>query len=210
LLAFTAAEDATGVADETTILPRGVGTFDANGKYTLQASYTGVSGNQARSASSLDDKTWFFGDKGGIYTNGLSTPLNTTNVGTFRSFGGTVYAASTKAKAAVSSVSASGRNLTGLPGLPADANVTDFYMVASGNDGITNDILYVSDGATVSKYSLVSGSWVANTPNASLGVTADGLCAINNGSGAYLYVTTGSGGTGSGGGGVIKITDTAG
>ena len=210
LLAFTAAEDATGVADETTILPRGVGTVDANGKYTLQASYTGVSGNQARSATSLDDKTWYFGDKGGIYTNSLSAPLNTTNVGTFRSFGGIVYAASTKAKAVVSTVSASGRNLTGLPGLPADGNATDFYMVASGNTGITNDILYVSDGATVSKYSLVSGSWVANTPNASLGVTADGLCVINNGSGAYLYVTTGTGPAGSGGGAVIKITDTAG
>jgi len=210
LLAFTAAEDATGVADETTILPRGVGTVDANGKYTLQASYMGANGNQARSATSLDDKTWFFGDKGGSYTNGLSTPLNTTNVGTFRSFGGTVYAVSTKAKAVVSTVSTSGRNLTGLPGLPADGNATDFYMVASGNNGVTNDILYVSDGATVSKYSLVSGSWVANTPNAALGVVADGLCAINNGSGAYLYVTTGPGGTGSGGGGVIKITDTAG
>jgi hypothetical protein len=206
LIAFTGAIDGTGVADETTITNRGVGTFDANGKYTLQANYTNStgSGDQARSATSLDDKTWYFGDKQGIYTNGINTPLNTTNVGTFRCFGGTVYAASTKAKAVVSTVSASGRNLTGLPGLPADANVTDFYMIVSGNNGSTNDILYVSDGATVSKYSLVSGSWVANTPSASLGVTADGLCAINNGSGAYLYVTTGTGGS------VVKITDTAG
>jgi hypothetical protein len=212
LIAFTGAIDGTGVADETSITNRGVGTFDANGRYTLQANYTNStgSGDQTRSVTSLDNKTWYFGDKAGIYTNGINTPLNTTNVGSFRCFGGTVYAASTKAKAVVSTVSASGRNLTGLPGLPADANVTDFYMIVSGNNGSTNDILYVSDGTTVSKYSLVSGSWVANTPNASLGVTADGICAINNGGGAYLYVTTGAGATGSGGGGVIKVTDTAG
>ena len=39
LLAFTAAQDGTGVADETTISLRGVGTIDstAGGDYTLQA-----------------------------------------------------------------------------------------------------------------------------------------------------------------------------
>lgn len=212
LIAFTGAIDGTGVADETAITNRGVGTFDANGKYTLQANYTNStgSGDQARSATSLDNNTWYFGDKLGIYTNGINTPLNTTNVGAFRCFGGAVYAASTKAKAVVSTVSASGRNLTGLPGLPADANVTDFYMIASGNDGITNDILYVSDGATIGKYSLVSGTWVANTPNAPIAFTADGLCAMNNGQGAFLYITTGAGPANSGGGAVIKMIDSAG
>ena len=205
LLAFAAAEDSTGVADETTVLPRGVGTMDANGKYTLQASYTGVSGNQARSATSLDGKTWYFADKGGIYTNGLSSPANTTNVLSVKCFGGAVYAASAKFGAVVSTVSANGKNMTPLPGLSSDANAIDFYMIASGNNGVTNDILYVNDGATVTKYSLVSGSWVKNGSATTLGVTADGICAMNNGnSGAWLYVTTGAGGS------VVKITDTAG
>src|ERR1700677_1526887 len=81
LLAFTGAKDATGVTDGTTVLPRGVGTVDVNTNYTLQASYTGVSGDQSRSATSLNNITWYFGDKAGIYTNNVvTTPLNSANV----------------------------------------------------------------------------------------------------------------------------------
>lgn len=98
LLAFAGAEDPVGVADETTISNRGVGTVDANGRYVLQASYIGLGGstkNQARGASSLDDKTWYFADKGGVYTNNTgTTPLNTTNIRPVKCFGGVVYALS--------------------------------------------------------------------------------------------------------------------
>jgi hypothetical protein len=204
LLAFTGAADATGTSDETTILLRGVGTLDANGKYTLQTSYTGKSGNQARSATSLDDLTWYMGDKGGIFTNGQGTAANTANVRPLKSFGGQIYALSANSPAnVVSVVSAGGKTITGLPGLAVDVNALDFYMIASGFSGITNDIIYVNDGTNITKYSLSGGSWAANG-SANIGVAADGLCAMGTGTGANLYVTTGPGGS------VIEISDTAG
>lgn len=204
LLAFSGAEDPTGVSDETTILPRGVGTVDANGNYVLQASYKGVSGDQARGVTSQDDNTWYFADKDGVYTNNVqTTPLNITNIRPIKCFGGNIYALSENTPSVIVQVTSGGTELTGLPGLPADASALDFYMFASGNNGTTNDTLYYHDGTTIIKYSLVNGTWVDNGTN-KLGVTADGLCAINNGTGAYIYVSTGTGGQ------VYQITDTAG
>jgi len=207
LLAFTGFEDATGVADETTITARGVGTLDRNYSYALPASYTSTvgSGDQTRSATSLNNTTWYMGDKSGIYLNGASAPVNPINVRPLKSFGGQVYALSASTPAVVvSTLSVDGTTITGLPGLPVDASAVDFHMISSGNNRAAFDILYVLDGVNVTKYSLVSGTWQANGVATALGVTGDGFCAASYGQGAYLYVTTGTGNT------VVRITDTAG
>jgi uncharacterized repeat protein (TIGR01451 family) len=206
LLAFTGFEDATGVADETTITARGVGTLNSIYGFSLAASYTSTtgSGDQTRSATSLNDSTWYMGDKSGIYLNGATTPANPINVRPLKSFGNQVYALSQNSSVVLSIVSADGTTLTSLNGLGTDGAAVDFYMIASGNNGAVFDILYILDGATVTKYSLVNGTWTANGAAASLGVTGDGFCAAANGSGAYLFVTTGTGNT------VIRITDGAG
>ncbi len=92
LLAFAAFEDgSSATADETTILSRGVGTLDASGHPNVPASYTGLNGDQARGATSVDNNTWYISDKAGVYTNGLNAPANPTNVRSIRSFGHIVY-----------------------------------------------------------------------------------------------------------------------
>ncbi|HEV2692178.1 MAG TPA: hypothetical protein VG347_04720, partial [Verrucomicrobiae bacterium] len=212
LLVFTAFEDATGVSDETTILPRGVATLDSSTNYTLQSSYTGTSGSQTRGATSLDNKTWLIADKGGVYTNGASAPVNVTNVIDAKAFGSTVYFLSQKSTTVISALSADATSLNLMTDLPADAATADFYLVSSGNNG-TYDVLYYIDetsasAGTIFKYSLVGGTWTANgSYTTSFG--GDGLCAALNGSGGtYLYVTTGKGGTSANK--VIKLNDTAG
>jgi len=206
LLAFTGFEDPTGVTDETSIILRGVGTLTAGYGFSLPASYTSTTGtgDQTRSATTLNNNLWYLGDKSGIYTNGTTAPANTTNVRPLKSFGGQVYALSDNTTQLLSTVSADGTTLTGLNGLPADAAAVDFYMISSGNNGAAFDILYVLDGATVTKYSLVSGNWTVNGSATSIGFTGDGFCATSSGTGANLYVTTGTGNT------VVWITDATG
>ncbi|MGC9944253.1 MAG: hypothetical protein ABSE48_20695, partial [Verrucomicrobiota bacterium] len=129
LLAFTGFEDSTGVADETAITLRGVGTLTAAYGYSLPASYTSTvgTGDQTRSATSLNNSTWYMGDKSGIYLNGATAPANTTNVRPLKSFGGQVYALSASTPAlVVSTVSSDGTTLAGLNGLAVDANAVDF------------------------------------------------------------------------------------
>jgi uncharacterized repeat protein (TIGR01451 family) len=204
LLAFTGFEDPNGVTDETSITQRGAASLSNGYAYTVQASYTDSAGtgDQTRGAT-FNNGTWYMSDKNGIWLDGATTAANTTNVRPVKSFGGTVYAMSANANV-VSTVSADGTTLTTLPGLATDANAVDFYMISSGVNGSAFDILYVLDGATVTKYSLVGSTWTENGSGTAIGVTGDGFCAIGTGSGANLYTSTGTGNT------VVWVTDTAG
>ena len=133
-----------------------------------------------------------------------------------KTFGGTVYAftASATSPTVGTLSSPSGSTFTPLPGLPnGTTNAQDFYLIQSGSNGSTFDVLYVlsassATAGTIAKYSLVSGSWTANgSYTTSFG--GFGLAAANNGSGgAFLYVTTGTGATTANQ--VIELTDTAG
>jgi hypothetical protein len=138
--------------------------------FNLATTYTGISGNQTRSATSLDNVNWYIGDQGGLYTNGSTSPSHAGNLRSIKSFGGTVYAfTASSTLAPVNTISAiTGGSLTGLPGLGNGASSRqDFYMISSGTNGSTFDVLYVLDATTntagtIFKYSLVSGSWVDN------------------------------------------------
>ena len=221
LLAFTGFQDSTGilsgatVTDETAIALRGVATLDKNFNYTLQASYDVSShatalGDQIRTATSLDNTNWIMDDKVGMFKNNSTTASsatygNTTNCLVVKSFGGTIYVLSAKTTNALSTLSSDAVTLTGLTGLPTDANASDFYLLSSGVHGSTFDVLYILDGATISKFSLVGSSWVQNGSATSIGgATGVGLTAASNGAGANLFVTTGASLT------VLQITDTAG
>ncbi|HWB58800.1 MAG TPA: hypothetical protein VG733_04875, partial [Chthoniobacteraceae bacterium] len=207
---------------------RAVVTLGASGNITFQAYYTGnggvpSTGNQARSATSLDNSLWFAADKGGIYTTSAASPAttadSTSNMLVVKSFGGQVYGFSAPTSAptqVVSSVAASGMGigtLSALNGLsvPNSSSATDFHMISSGVNGATYDVLYVIEetsaiAGTIYKFSLVSGSWVASgSYNTTFGGRS--IVAAGSGSGAVLYVTGGDGGTA--GTSVVKITDTA-
>ena len=214
LLTFTGANSTDTSANVNTLNPRAVGTLDRTGAFSLKTTYTGTSGNQTRSATSLNNNTWFIADQGGIYTNGATAASPTGNVRGIKTFGGTVYVGQASASlAAVSTVSAAtGGTITGLPGLPNNSSLQDFYLIASGNNGATFDVLYIlsatgNTAGTISKFSLVSGSWVANgTYTTTFG--GFGLSVADNADGALLYVTTGQGALAANS--VLKIADTAG
>jgi len=215
LLVFAGINTNNGTTTAKNVLPRAVGTLDASNNFTFQTTYIGISGNQVRNAATVDNKTWYVGDQGGIYTNGGTAPLNTGNISAVKSFGSIIYSLrASPSKVPVSMVSADGTTLTDLPGLPAGDNAAvDFYMLASGNNGTTYDILYILDETTatagvVNKYSLVNGTWTLNgTYDTSFGGV--GLAAALTGNyGANLYITTGDGTVADNS--IYQLTDAAG
>jgi hypothetical protein len=240
LVCFTGFEDGSSATpDETAINPRGVGTLDPSGNFVLQTSYTGIGGgvaNQTRSAASLDDLNWYIGDKGGVYTNQQVSPYiggtPDLNIRVLKSFGGTVYGLQQKSANVVGTVlqivPVNGNLMPGIPsqaqtyypvaGFPQDTAAVDFYLVKSGNNGGTNDIVYYIDNTSVTVgsinkyyYSGIDGNGVPMYSAAGSVTTAnggDGLCAaINPNGGVDIYYTTGAGGTP--GNSLIKVHDSA-
>jgi hypothetical protein len=215
LLCFTGGNTIDGTSNINSIITRGVGTFNAAGTYNLATTYSGTSGNQTRSATTIDNTNWYVGDQGGFYTNSATSASPSGNIRGVKSFGGIVYAFTASASLApVGTISAaSGGTFTALSGLPVGASSRqDFYLVSSGSNGSSFDVLYILDATsgtagTIFKYSLVSGTWTDNgSYTTSFG--GFGLAAKKNGTGANLYVTTGTGATTANS--VIKLIDAAG
>lgn len=203
IFTFTGHNNTNTSSNANTLNPRAVVAVTAAGTYSLATTYTGGSGNQTRAATTLDNSTWYIADQGGIYTNGSTSASPTANVRNARSFGGTVYVgqqSSTAGNIQVSTVSApSGGSITGLTGLSNNASFQDFYLIRSGANGSTFDVLYVlsstsATAGTVAKFSLVAGTWVSNGTYATT-FGGFGLAAAQSGSGAALYVSTGNGAT---------------
>jgi hypothetical protein len=203
LLTFTGANNADTTANVNTLNPRAVGTLDASGSYNIATTYTGSSGNQTRSATSLDNSTWYIADQGGVYTNGATAASPVGNLRGIKTFGGEVYtgqASSTATTIAVNKVSAAtGGTVTGLPGLINNANLQDFYLISSGSNGSAFDVLYTlsatsNTAGTIAKFSFdfLNNTWVTNG-TATTTVGGFGLAAADFGSGANLYLTTGQG-----------------
>jgi hypothetical protein len=215
LLTFTGANSVATTGNVNTVALRGVGAYDAGGNYNIVARYTCGSGDQTRSATSLNNTAWYIADQGGIFTNDGTTALLSGNYRGAKSFGGTMYFSASSGTATVIQVSAYdavSNTLTGLPGLTNNANLQDYYMISSGSNGTTYDVLYVlsstaNTSGTIAKYSLVTGSWVANGTVATT-FGGFGLAAQKAGTGASLYVTTGAGALTANS--VIKVTDAAG
>lgn len=210
LLCFVGANSETTTGNSNLLTARGVGVLDGSQNFSIATKYTSASGNQSRGVTSIDNLSWFIADQGGIYTNNSVLASPSGNVLSTKSFGGTVYVGSAKLAAVVSTVSkASGGTITSLPGLnTTQGTFTDFYLISSGSNGASYDILYTigSDG-TLSKYSLVSGTWTANGTYTT-GTGGYGMAAKKSGTGAELYISSKDGSTG--GNSLIKYTDDAG
>ena len=215
LLCFIGVNNTNTSSNVNTLNPRAVGTLNNALSFNLATTYTGTSGNQTRSATSLDNVNWYIGDQGGLYTNASTIASPSGNIRSVKSFGGTVYAFTASATLApVNTVSAtSGGSLTALPGLASGASSRqDFYLISSGSNGSIFDVLYVSDATTntagtIFKYSLVSGAWVDNGSYTTT-FGGFGLAAEFGGTGAYLYVSTGLGALTANN--IIKLSDVAG
>ena len=192
-------------------------TLDEGAQFTVQTKYLGISGNQVRNATTVDNKTWYVADAGGIYTNGTTAPLFSGSVGAIKSYGGVVYALqSSKSTVPISSVSPDGNTLTQIPSTEPtltgrDSTAVDFCMVASGINGSTNDLLYLLDevntnSGSITKYYLDvgnTGNWIkagsfddssVGNPTPYPGLGGYGLVAATNKYGSVdLYLTTGDG-----------------
>ena len=80
LLAFAAHNSTIATVNANTLTARGVGTLNSDGTFSMATTYTGTSGNQTRSASSVNNATWFIGDQGGFYSNGSSSASPSANI----------------------------------------------------------------------------------------------------------------------------------
>ncbi len=214
LLVVTGHNSTNTVPNANTLTLRGVYTVSNAGTVVKQTTYTGGSGNQTRSATSLNNSNWFIADQGGLYTNGSVGASPSGNFRAAKAFGTVVYlgqASTTAIQVATISAPSSG-TLTGLPGLTNNSALQDFYLIQSGSNGTTYDVLYVlsatsNTAGTITKYSLVSGSWISNgSYTTSFG--GFGLAAAPGISSATLYVSTGQGALAANS--VVKVTDTAG
>ncbi len=217
LLVFTGGNTITsGATNINTITARGVGTYNAGGTFSLATTYTGTSGNQTRSATTINNSTWFIGDQGGVYSNGTTTASPVANIRAIKSFGGTAYVSAASATTTVIQVNtltaATGGTITGLPGLTNNASIQDYYLISSGSNGASYDLLYTISATSntvgsITKYSLVSGTWVSNgSYTTSFG--GFGMAAKKTATGADLFVSTGQGALTANN--LLKITDAAG
>ena len=214
LLCFTGHNNTTTATNANTLNPRAVVTLNAGATVNLATTYTGTSGNQTRCATTIDNTNFFIVDQGGINTNNSTTSSPTGNYRAVKTFGGIQYVGSAATTGAqVSTLSAiTGGTVTGIPGLATNTAFTDFYLISSGSNGSSFDILYTTTptsatAGVIAKYSLVTGSWVANgTYTTSFG--GFGLAAQKAGAGANLFTTTGLGATAANQ--VIRMTDVAG
>jgi len=201
LLCFPGYTTTNTVSGANTV-QRGVGTLNSAGLFNMPAYYhgNGAAGDQTRGATTVDNQHFYWADKGGAYTNYATAPSDAQNIIRIKSFGGTVYTIDQKGWASVVSIlSPDASRLYAMPGFPTtlDANAKDFYLISSGQNGSTYDILYQVDSTatnvgTIYKYSLVSGQWTANGSYATTN-GGYGICAANTGNSAVLYVVAGVG-----------------
>jgi Lamin Tail Domain/Secretion system C-terminal sorting domain len=214
LLCFTGI-NSTATGNVNALNPRVVGTLNAAQTFALAASHTGdaADGEQTRSATSLDNSTWYIGEQDGIYTGGAIAPSPGGNILAVKAFGGVVYAGQGSTTGVGILSAPSGGAITPLNGLTTSKNLVDFYLISSGSSGSgVYDVLYIlatkSGTGTINKFSLVGGAWVANgiaytTPSGGFG-----LAAQKSGAGANLFVSTLDGGTA--GNSLIELTDATG
>ncbi len=201
LLVFPGHNNTDTTSNANTLNPRAPVTLNVSRNVAIATTYTGSSGNQTRGATSLNNTTWFIGDQGGFYSNGSTSADPSGNIRSVKAYGGTVYAfRSSTSFPPVSTISAAtGGTVTGLPGLAnGTSSMQDFAFVSSAGDD-TYDILYVLEATsatvgTIYKHSLVSGTWTANGTYSTT-VGGFGIVAVKNGSGATIYITTGTGAT---------------
>lgn len=209
LVCFTGANNINTGSNVNTLNPRGVGTLNATRSFSLATTYTGSSGDQTRCATTLNNSNWYIADQGGLFTNGTSAASPSGNFRSVKPFGGLVYGFQASAIGTLSA--ASGGAFTALPGVTVTSG-QDFYLVSSGANGSSFDILYIisatgNTAGTISKYSLVGATWTSNgTFTTNFG--GFGMAAQTGGSGAYLYISTGLGALTANS--VLRVTDAAG
>jgi uncharacterized repeat protein (TIGR01451 family) len=213
----------SGTASAT--VKRTVGRVDNAGAIDTSTALSDFAdGNNPRGATSGNGTSlWVAGGAGGIrFTTlgaGTSTQLSTTvtNLRQPSIFNGQLYVStgsgSTVRVGTVGSgtPTTSGQTIANLPGFPTGGSPYSYFLADLSAAVPGPDTLYVADdGAGLQKFSLVSGSWIAN---GTAGAAADayrGLAATVSGSTVTLYATRKGGSGATGGGELVSLTDASG
>jgi hypothetical protein len=190
-----------GTVNINTITARGVGRYTFDGNFAVVAQYTGVSGNQTRSAVTADGVNYYIGDQNGIYLNGATAPALGANPRGMQILGGQSYITQNSTTAILGSAlnpalppTSGPVTATALPGLPASSTLQDAHFLATGTQGANPDLLYVATTAGISKFSSDGSTWTARG-SAAIAGGEFGLAASVGTGGVNLYYTSGSGAT---------------
>ncbi|HYQ01074.1 MAG TPA: hypothetical protein VER96_20530 [Polyangiaceae bacterium] len=210
-----------------TAVPRIVGRVAADGSVdTSTQVMDGVSGNNPRGVASTDgNQIWFAGAAGGVRfltlgnTSATTTQLSTTvtNLRQVSIFSSQLYVSDSSGSAVrLGAVGAglpttSGQVISNISGFPLTGSPYAFYFADLDATVPGVDVLYVADdGVGLTKYSLVTGTWVAK---GTVGTAADayrGLTAVVNAGTVTLYATRKGGSAAAGGGELVLLSDATG
>jgi hypothetical protein len=227
-LAFGGYDAAPGTASVSTTasstVNRVVAVVDASGTVNTSTAFSNrFNAVVIRSASVDGTKVWATGGGSGIVyaalgSTGTSSTLLNSNTGrSLAVFDGQLYATSTAtgyrlAKVGTGLPTAGSQTLTNLPGYTtSEGSPYQFLMVHLNGSGTTPDVLYVADNNQLKKYSLVSGSWVANgTVGTSSSDKYRGITGYVSGTDVVLYAVRRNDNAIGNGGEIVKLTDNTG
>jgi hypothetical protein len=226
----------TIVASPTTgagAILRVIARVDMNGTIDTSTTTTSFSATNIRGAASTNGADlWAIGANTGVIYNALGgsgagtiVSSNQGNNRTLAVVGGQLYAGSgsgTNTNRGVNTIGSGTPTTTGnletrLPGLTDATNPSNYgFFFADLSTSVAGlDTLYIADdtnaaGGGITKFSLVSGSWVKNN---TVGTTSDayrGLSGFVSGTTVTLYAARKGGSGSTGGGEIASLVDTAG
>lgn len=216
---YDAATGTTAVTSSTsTTVNRVVGIIDASANVNTSTAFSNrFSTVSIRSAVTDGSNIWAAGGNGGIVyaTTGSTGTSNVLLTGTtgrcLNIFDGQLYASSTATSLRLARVgtglpATASQTMTNLPGYPTSGGNPFQFFMARLNGSDTVNVLYIADNNQLKKYSLVSGSWIAN---GIIGLTGDkyrGLTGTVSGSDVILYALRRN----DAGGEIIQYTDNTG
>ena len=227
-LALGGYDAAPGTANVSTTasstVNRVVGVVDASGTVNTSTAFSNrFNAVVIRSAAVDGTKVWATGGGSGIVyaalgsTGTSSTLLSSTTGRCLAVFDSQLYATSTAtgyrlAKVGTGLPTTGSQTLTNLPGYTTtDGSPYQFLMVHLNGSGTTPDVLYVADNNLLKKYSLVSGSWVANgTVGNGSNDKYRGVTGYVSGTDVVLYAVRRNDNAIGNGGEIVKLTDNTG
>ena len=221
-LALGGYDAATGTAAVTSstssTVNRVVGIIDASANVNTSTAFSNrFSTVSIRSAVTDGANVWAAGGNGGIVyastgSTGTSNVLLTSTTGRcLNIYDGQLYASSTATNLRMSRVGAglpttASQTMTNLPGYPSTGGSPFQFFMTRLNGSDTVNVLYIADNNQLKKYSLVSGSWIANGVIGTTGDKYRGLTGTLNGSDVVLYALRRN----DAGGEIIQYTDNTG
>lgn len=219
----TASSSASLAGTTSTAVPRSFMVMGINGLVSSQTNLTDfASGNNPRSGVTTNGTDlWVSGAANGIsYTTTGSTTsvqLSTTvtNLRQANVFGGQLYVSTSSGTAVrlgavgTGTPTTSGQTIVNLPGIPTTGSPYAFYL-ADLDAGVAGlDTAYLTDdtASTITKFSLVGGTWTSNGTATATAIR--GLTASVTGGVVSLFGSTG-GSAATGGGSLYSLTDATG